>query len=1207
MVLALTHSSRVVAGTLCCAVAATAVAEGAEAEEQKRSYRLPRGEAAAVLAQFATESGRPILFMMDAVRGEQTNALAGIFAPREALDRLLAGTALVAVHDPKSGGFIVNRRGGNTSTGSEGRTGTESRSSVGDKSVEPAKVMQTSKNAVQSATTGQTGPRKGALAFLAVWIGLAQAPAQAADSIQAFGAIHGRVQNLVTGHYLNSARVSIRGTSLTALTDQFGRYRIVEVPSGQQVVEVFYTDLDLQSLRVDVPANGVVEQDVRLTSLARYGKDPSVVKLDPFLVSSDKETDGRAIALNEQRFASNIKNVLSTDSFGDVLGSNVGEFLKFIPGLTAEYSEVEIVGVSVRGLGADKTSFSSDGALMVTPGQGGASRSFNMNTLSLNNISRIEVTKVPTPASPADSIGGSVNMVSKSAFERSGAQLNFGVSLVGDTENMSWGRTPHSHGDQLTRKILPGFDFDYTMPVGPKFGLVLTGFQSNKYNEQHLSNMLHNAGGTSTGASLARPYLQQYTLQDGPRSQRRTTFSIKADWRVTPNSVLTVGAQRNRNVVYIGTQNWVMNAGTVGTSAVAGGVPLTYGENFTVGATGRGAVTMAGNASGAAYATDGANVNYRLDDGRWKAEVGVSHSVSSIWRPRNGGIPDPATGKGAFISVGASLFEPVRVAFAEASKDRPGEIKVYGNGGNAVDIYDIRNYKLDTARVEDFDNTSSATSLSASVRRRLGILPFPLSLEVGGSQRSQRSDTRRQNGTLTYNGPDGNPTTSDPAEPFAMQVYRNQDSFYGFRNVPWISGDRAFSAFLRAPQLFTQTPAQVLAQETFRLTNSEYVAETVSAGYLQGETRLFRDRLTLLAGVRFERTATEGEGSLLDPNAVFVRNSDGSFARTAGGARIRKPEAGTAGSLDELYLTRKERAFRNRRSYEDYFPSIHLTYRIKENVLVRLAYARTYGRPNFSDIVPNATFNERDLSDADRNNPEAVRGTISIRNTALRPWLGDNYDLSIEYYSQTGGIISGGVFVKEISDFFGSAVRLATAADLQQLGLDPAYVNWNLSTKFNAGNARIRGAEINLRQSLRFLGKWGSFFTCFANGTKLELEGSNQADFTSFVPETANWGISYSRRQVTLGARWNFRGLNRLGAQPAYGPDAYQYYAARTYLDLNGAYQINRRFSVNASVSNATNVPQILLRYGSATPSYARQSRTSEFAVAWALGLKGSF
>ena len=175
------------------------------------------------------------------------------------------------------------------------------------------------------------------------------------------------------------------------------------------------------------------------------------------------------------------------------------------------------------------------------------------------------------------------------------------------------------------------------------------------------------------------------------------------------------------------------------------------------------------------------------------------------------------------------------------------------------------------------------------------------------------------------------------------------------------------------------------------------------------------------------------------------------------------------------------------------------------------------------------------------------------------------------------------------------------------MGLDPRYVNWNLSTKFNAGNARIKGAEFNVRQALRNLGAWGAYFTVFANATKLQLEGPSQADFTSFIPKSANWGVSFSRKQITLIAKWNYRGLNRLGAQPAYGPDAFQYYAARTQLDLNGAYQVNKHFSLNMSVSNALNVPQTLLRYGPVTPEYARQLRESEFGIALAVGLKGSF
>src|SRR5687768_9850874 len=56
--------------------------------------------------------------------------------------------------------------------------------------------------------------------------------------------ITGRVQNSVTGQYLNNARVSVRGTTVVALTDQTGTYRLVNVPAGALVLEAFYTGLD---------------------------------------------------------------------------------------------------------------------------------------------------------------------------------------------------------------------------------------------------------------------------------------------------------------------------------------------------------------------------------------------------------------------------------------------------------------------------------------------------------------------------------------------------------------------------------------------------------------------------------------------------------------------------------------------------------------------------------------------------------------------------------------------------------------------------------------------------------------------------------------------------------------------------------------------------------------------------------------------------
>jgi iron complex outermembrane recepter protein len=1153
-------------------------------EAARRRYDIPAGSAVVTLKRAAHQGGLEIVYSAAVVEGVQTQPVAGEFTPREALERMVAQTPLKIFQDPQTGALSIIRRPDAKSV----------------QTPSPAPPPRMNRNPEHPFPM----KRKNPIAILGTWLALALAPGQTAPAADGSsstfaqtGSIAGRVQNVVTGNYLNKARVAVKGSDVVVYTDEFGLYRLVNVRSGPIVLEVFYTDLDPQEIAVQVPAGGSIEQNAELTSKTRYGTGTAIVKLDPFVVSQDKETDGKAIAINEQRFAPNIKNVLSSDSFGDVLGSNVGEFLKFVPGLTAEYSEVEIVGISVRGLGNDKTAFTSDGASVVSAAGGAATRTFNLAVLSLNNISRVEVTKVPTPASPADAMGGSVNMVTKSAFERTRAQFNYGVGLVANSENLTFKKTPHANGDHNTRKILPGWDFDYIQPIGKNFGLTLTGFQSDKFNEQHSTRMLYNAGGTSTGASFSQPYLQQHTLLDGPRSQRRTGFSLRADWRVTPNSVLSFGAQTNQFVVYIGTQNWVTNAGTVGTSSIPGGVPLSYGENFTVGATGRGAVTNTSGGQTFKGDTDAGNLSYRFDNGRWQIESGVNMSRSTRSRP------DP----GHFSNISSALINPVRISFLDANADQPGAIKVYDNTNREVDIYDLKNYRLNTATTAPYDTASVFKSANLNLKRRFRIFSFPFALQAGGLQTRMRVDTRLGGGTYSYNGPDGNPTTPDTPEPFLMQVYKNQDNFYGFKNIPWPSVNRAYSAHAANPGLFTQTLAQAVAEESARLTNSEYIEEKVSAYYVQAEARLLNNRLNLLSGVRFEKTTDKGEGSLFNADAVFVRNPNGTFAHTAAGARIRKPEAGAAGSMEELRLTRRERAFKNERSYAGYFPSLHLTYNIRENFQARAAYARTYGRPNFTDIIPNATFSERDLTEGDLNNPEIVRGTVTIRNTALKPWSADNYDLSLEYYTQSGGILSGGLFRKEIKDFFGSAVKVAKLEDLAAVGLDARYVNWNLSTKFNAGSARVSGVEINFRQSLRMLGAWGNHFAVFGNGTKLQLQGQNQADFSSFIPKSANGGISFSRKQITLVAKWNYRGLDKRAAQPAFGPEGYLYFAARTQLDLNAAYQLNRKFSLNVSVSNALNVPQTMLIYGSQTPAYARQSRESEYGIALAVGLKGSF
>jgi hypothetical protein len=81
----------------------------ATAQAIKKSFALPAGSAEKTLRLFSAQSGLPILFPTDVTKGVRTQAVRGEFPPREALDKMLAGTVLSAVQDEKTGSLTIKR------------------------------------------------------------------------------------------------------------------------------------------------------------------------------------------------------------------------------------------------------------------------------------------------------------------------------------------------------------------------------------------------------------------------------------------------------------------------------------------------------------------------------------------------------------------------------------------------------------------------------------------------------------------------------------------------------------------------------------------------------------------------------------------------------------------------------------------------------------------------------------------------------------------------------------------------------------------------------------------------------------------------------------------------------------------------------------------------------------------------------------------
>jgi len=650
------------------------------------------------------------------------------------------------------------------------------------------------------------------------------------------------------------------------------------------------------------------------------------------------------------------------------------------------------------------------------------------------------------------------------------------------------------------------------------------------------------------------------------------------------------------------------NVGTNGIPTPATGVPMTFGSDFTNGATGRGTAGINGGSQKQQAIGAGGNVRYRFDNGDWNAQVGLSLNKTRRF-------DYDAKADRMFNGTTITLRTPVRISFGEIKPDGPGTTRAYDNNNQEVDLLDLNNYIMTAGTDGSYFYRTGVESVDFSARRTLGWLSFPATLQVGGVWSHQWMNGRRTSNTYTYNGPDGNPATPDSPAPYHSRIFMQRANPFGIaNNIPWVGVKSIYAAWEANPNLFTQTLAQQVTAETSRIQNSLYIDETISAAYIQGEFKLLDNRLNVLTGVRYERTVDDGMGPLNDPNAVYVRNADGTLARTSAGALMRKPEAGAVGSMEQLRLVWQERAAHGRGVFTDYFPSVHLTYNITDNFLARAAYAFTYGRPNFGDIIANTTIQERTDLVGGADDPNEVPGTITVTNPNLVPWAADNYDLSLEYYTKQGGVFGAGLFRKEVKNFFGTVIRPATNLDLTEAELDPSLYDvtgWTVSTTINTVPSTVNGFEVSMNHSLRpldpWVGGWGRYFNLFANVTKLQITGAGSAGLAGFLPLGVNAGLRFNKKPFMLSVNANYRDEETTSVPTNLGPNGRIYRPARTHIDMAVAVNLRRNLDLFFNVRNLFDEPVQTYRSSDVYPEYAAWNGNTKFGAVFNAGIRGSF
>lgn len=1159
---------------------AAAAGRAAEVAEPARAFDIPAGPADAALRQFADQSGLEVLYATDITVGVRTNAVKGRMTPGAAIAQLLAGTRLTAVRSGRDGVLRVARAADPNAPRATPRPGDRPQNQARAELHSGAAANPTPPP-VSHASTSDSNPdmqRKNPLAALVGWITLfLTSPAVPAQTANASGSIEGRVFNPAGESYVSNARVTIGGAHET-FTDPFGFYRFAVVPAGTTKVRVFYTGFVPQEKEVTVTAGQRATADFVLGGHA----DPNApVRLDSFIVQASRDMTAAAVAINEQRFTQSIKTVVSTDTFGDISDGNVGEFVKYLPGISLGFTGGEASSISVGGMPPESTPITIDGNQVASAAA--ETRAVQLNQISINNMSRVEVVRSRNPDSPANAIGGSVNLVPKSAFERRNS--TYTLKTFASFRDVALEGKPF-------KVTVPNYELGAIVPVNDRFGFALNATSSIAESGAFFTTPVWVPNTVATSGNLPAtpptlPYLARYEFSDSPKTTKRQSAAVSGDWRVGDHDVISAGFQYGfftEQLYGLPRDRVIINPGRV----------VAWGPDFTQGAAGTGFAQLSYSTRDVTGTTYQPNLRWRHNGPVWKWELGGAFSRSS-YHDRN-------VDKGFWGPLNAYM-RGLTIRFDHHNYLRPGGITTTNAAGQPVDTFKVADYRLETVGTAPVDRVDIVRSFNAHARRDFD-LRVPVAMKVGIDYGSQQRDLRSGATTYTFVGADGIAANADNnVAPWFAANYLDRRPAWGLPIQEGIDSRAVYASYEQNPEHFQLTAANEVAGYRNRVNGSKNMTEAIYAPYIRFDlTSLMDRRLALTTGVRFERTEFSGVGPSINPSAIYQRDAAGNIVRNPAGQPVAIAPLAT---LPGTQLAYTERGIRTERTYDDLYPSLNASFNVRSDLIARVSYAKSIARPNFNYILPS--LNLPDETSSGR--------TLTLTNPALRPWEADSYGVAIEYYfsERSAGLLSARGYLRDVKDFWGATSTPITDEIIDTYGLDATIYNadrgYVVNTRRNVGDARVSGMEVDYRQNLTFLPRWAEGLSVFANLTMQHLEGAAIADFRGFVQKTINYGVAFNRARFTFRANVNERGRERRSAFTGAGvePGVYDYMAPRTTVDVSSEYRFTRRFALYGTVRNLFNAPENLERYGPSTPGYAKLRQRADWRPLITLGLRATF
>jgi TonB-dependent receptor len=716
-------------------------------------------------------------------------------------------------------------------------------------------------------------------------------------------------------------------------------------------------------------------------------------------------------SMDRKRVASGIVDAITAEDIADFPDTNLAEALQRIPGVSIDRVNGEGSKITVRGMGPEFNLVTLNGRSMPNAG----SRSFDFADIATEAVSAVEIYKTAKAGLPTGGIGATINMITARPLDKPGFRAVLGAKAL--YENSA------SDSDDLNKFTPEVSGMLSTTFADDTMGLMISGSyqkRNNREEEAHIAAWIPNRdiGGQATieDNNLREDGTNWYPQDTGfgwaDITRKRTNARIVLQWQPTDS----LDIQLDYTYAEV---DFEKDANGFGIWFLAGGSSLRGVVNE------RGTFTSV-TETGGDYATGvsrdhtkkkndslGLNIEWQATD-TLSFNLDIADSSSKNKGDGLGSLP----GSSANLIIGntscdwcasptANIAEKGGVyggnglpgwdiAFVSQGPDGgpqeellPSDLgSLFGQAFDTDVKNDITQVQLHSTWDVDGDSLSNIDFGVAYTNQKFrssdaysGQLPagwWNTSAQYWADDQWQRNDTSGMLDDFSNSGD------------YPVDYYYTADFDYIVdqyeqvgANDPdlgtccyWPSWGPDFQGEGRG--YFNPGP----------LTGDSEVKEKITSAYINFE---FHDEISgmpfnAMAGVRYEKSKVKSKG-LETPATALV----------------------WVGGNEWVYEFAEDKTFSDGGgTTKQFLPSLDTSLEFKEDWIGRFSYSRSLARPPIDAMNSTRNF---------VGNPLLTNRKVEVGNPGLKPYVSDNFDLSLEWYYAEGSYASVAYFYKIVDNF----------------------------------------------------------------------------------------------------------------------------------------------------------------------------------------------